>query len=440
MPDSTEAHAHVTWFRNSSPYINAFRGRTFVITFDGEAVSDPGFPELIHDIALLHSLGIRLVLVHGSRPQIERRLRERGIAIEYHGGLRVTDEAAIEAVKEAAGTVRVEIEALLSMGLANSPMAGARIRVASGNLVTARPLGVRDGVDFKHTGVVRKIDVEAIEQRLDDHAIVLLSPIGYSPTGEVFNLAAIEIAGHAAVALKADKLISLIEAPGLLDGRRRLVRQLGIREAETLSARLSKPDSEAALQLRQALDACRRGVRRAHLIGRATPGALLSELFTRDGVGTMVTSDIYEGTQQAVIEDVGGILALIEPLEQAGVLVKRSRELLEGEIDHFTVVKRDGTAIACAALYPYADEAVAELACLAVHPDYQRLGYAQRLLDYMEDKARRLQVKRLFVLTTEAIQWFQERAFKPGDIKHLPVRRQSLYNYQRRSKVLIKVL
>lgn len=440
MPDPRDSHDYVTWFRHASPYINAFRDRSFVITFDGEAVGDPGFPGLIHDIALLHSLGIRLILVHGTRPQIERRLRERGITLAYHDGLRITDEAAIEAVKEAAGAVRIEIEALLSMGLANSPMAGARIRVASGNLVTARPLGVRGGVDFKHTGVVRKIDAEAIEQRLRDRAIVLLSPLGYSPTGEVFNLSAIEVAGHAAAAIKADKLISLIEAPGLLDGRRGLVRQLGIAEAEALLERLGRTDGEPGLHLHHALDACRRGVRRAHILGRATPGALLLELFTRDGVGTMVTSDVYEGTQQAAIEDVGGVLALIEPMEAAGVLVKRSRELLEEEIDHFTIVKRDGTVIACAALYPDADEAVAELACLAVHPDYQRRGYAQRLLEYMEDKARRMQVKRLFVLTTEAIQWFQERGFKGGDIKQLPVKRQSLYNYQRRSKVLIKPL
>jgi len=441
LPDKEkDGSQYVNWFRHSSPYINAFRGRTFVITFDGEAVMDAGFADLIHDIALLHSLGIRLILVHGNRPQVEQRLRDRGAALEYRNGLRITDEAAIQCVKEAAGAVRVEIEALLSMGVANSPMAGAKIRVASGNLVTARPLGIRDGVDYKHTGMVRKVDVQAITQRLDDNAIVLLSPIGYSPTGEIFNLSALEVASSTAAAMKAEKLICLVEAEGLRDGRKKLVRQLSIPDAENLLARRRKTEADADITLQHALNACLRGVRRAHLIGRHTNGALLLELFTRDGIGTMITSDIYEGTQQATIDDVGGILALLEPLEQAGVLVRRSRELLESEIDHFTLVKRDGAVIACAALYPYADESVAELACLAVHPDYQKSGYAQGLVDHMEHRARQVGIKRLFVLTTQAIQWFQERGFKVGDIKQLPVKRQSLYNYQRNSRVLVKTI
>ena len=193
--------AFVAWFRAVAPYVHGHRGRTFVICFGGEAVQGERFASLIHDIALLHSLGIRVVLVHGTRPQIEARLRTSGLETRYVNDLRVTEAPALAAVKEAAGVVRIEVEALLSMGLANSPMANARLRVASGNFVTARPLGVQGGVDFHYTGEVRRIDGEAIQSRLAEGEIVLIPPLGYSPTGEVFNLDADDVAtavGHRA--------------------------------------------------------------------------------------------------------------------------------------------------------------------------------------------------------------------------------------------------
>jgi amino-acid N-acetyltransferase len=430
----------VNWFRQASPYINAFRGRVFVITFGGECVADPAFAGLIHDIALLNSLGVQLVLVHGARPQIEDRLRERGAEIRYVNGLRLTDATALTCVKEAAGTVRVEIEALLSMGLANSPMAGARIQVASGNFVTARPLGIRDGVDYCHTGEVRRIDTDSIRQRLADGNVVVLSPLGYSPTGEVFNLTAGEVATATAGALKADKLIHLVEAPGLADARKRLLRQLTPAEAEQ---RLSRPDGlhdEIRLALQSAVSACVGGVRRAHILDRRIDGALLLELFTRDGIGTMVTAELYEGTRRAVIDDIGGLLELIKPLEEAGVLVPRSRELLEIEVDRFSVVERDGTIIACAGLYPFPKKRAAEIACFAIHPEYQGMGYGSALLQRLETEAELLEINRLFVLTTRTSHWFRERGFRPGTVQELPVARRRLYNFQRNSKVYIKDL
>lgn len=429
----------VTGFRHSAPYIHAHRGRTFVIGFSGEAIADPGFAALIHDFALLHGLGVRLVLVHGARPQIEERLRGRGAEIRYAGGLRITDEAALACVKEAVGTLRVDLEALLSMGLASTPMAGARIGVASGNFVIAKPLGVRDGVDYCHTGEVRRIDGAAIRQQLEDQRIVLLSPLGYSPTGEVFNLSAEDVAMRTAIELRADKLILLTEGAGLAKGRKP-VRQLSPADAERLlHGRRALPE-DTARQLASLTQAARRGVRRTHLVGRATDGALLLELFTRDGVGTLVTTEIYEGLRQATIDDVGGILELIEPLEAEGALVRRSRELLEMEIGHFLVVERDGMVTACAALYPYADEKVGELACLAVHPDYRGEGRGDTLLAAIEERALQAGIRRLFVLTTRTAHWFRERGFAPAAVDDLPVRRRDLYNYQRKSKVFIKPL
>lgn len=440
MTHFDEESRFVGWFRHSLPYITAFRGRTFVVVFGGEAVADPGFAHLIQDLALLNSLGVQLVLVHGARPQAEERLRARDATLHYVKGLRVTDTLALAAVKDAVGSVRVEIEALLSMGVANSPMAGARMQVTSGNFVIARPVGVRDGVDYLHTGEVRRVDAGAIRQRLEAGGIVLLSPLGYSPTGEVFNLTALEVATAAAIALKADKLINLTEAPGVTDARGGLVRQLALAQAEALAKDAALVSAELAPVLQSALHACRNGVRRAHLIDRRRDGGVLLELFTRDGIGTMITADIYEGTRQATIEDVGGILELIQPLEAEGVLVRRSRELLEIEIEHFTVVDRDGAIIACAALYPYLQEGAAELACLAVHDRYRGQGYGEALLTRLEEEAKHRGIRRLLVLTTRTAHWFQERGFEPGSTADLPAERQSMYNYQRKSKVFIKRL
>ncbi len=455
MPEKNNNAAFVNWFRHAAPYIKAHRGRTFVIAFGGEMAADARFPHFIHDVALLNTLGVRLALVHGARPQIERVLRERGVKTRYHNGLRVTGAAALACVKQAAGALRVEIEALLSMGVANSPMAGARIRVASGNFITARPLGVRGGVDFEHTGEVRRVDAQALQKALDDNAVVLISPLGYSPTGEVFNLSAEDVATAVAVELRADKLLCLTEGPGLVDEKKSLIRQLTLSEAQKLlsgdtqgrasvaggrmpGATKRALDADVRRHLACAVQACRNGVRRAHLISRRADGALLLELFTRDGIGTLIAGDVYEGTRTATIEDVGGILELVAPLEQEGVLVRRSRERLETEIGHFTVMERDGAVIACAALYPYAKEHVGELACLAVHPDYRDAGRGEALLEQVERKARQQKIKRLFVLTTHAPHWFAERGFQPGSLQDLPVARRQLYNYQRNSKVLVK--
>lgn len=440
MSKTDNHQAFVDWFRHSSPYIHAFRGRMFVIALGGEAVADTGFAELVQDLALLNSLGVKLVLVHGARPQIEQRLREAGARIEYVNGLRLTDDEALPCVKQAVATVRVEIEALLSMGLAHSPMANARIRVASGNLVTARPLGILDGVDYLHTGEVRRIDVRGIEQHHAHNAIVLLSPLGYSPTGEVFNLSAEEVATSAAVQLQADKLIFLTEDNGPKGVRKQLLRQLSVKEAEQFLARKKKLTGDFVHYMQSAIHACRHGVQRTHLVDRHINGGLLLELFTRDGIGTLITDDLYEGTRRAGIDDVGGILELISPLETEGTLVRRSRERLETEIEYFTVVERDGLIIACAALYPTENKDFAELACLAVHPDYRNEGRGDTLLACIEQDALARGVQQLFVLTTRTAHWFRERGFSHAGLDALPVKRRSLYNYQRNSKIFIKPL
>src|SRR6266404_3105137 len=414
---SATARAFVQWIRSAAPYIHAFRGKTFVIAFGGEVVADDTFLGIVHDLNLLHSLGIRLVVVHGSRPQIEAILKQQHIPSHYNRGLRVTDSETLDCVLEGTGHARSRIEALLSLGVANSPMAGARIRVVGGNFLTAKPIGVLDGGD-----------------------IVLVSPLGYSPTGEIFNLAVEEVATQVAVRLTAHKLIFLMETDGVRNGRRQLLSELSTRDAEALLARRAKLAPDVLHYLPYAIRACDNGVKRAHLISRHRDGALLLELFTRDGVGTMVAAAPLAHLRSATIDDVGGILSIIEPLEAEGVLVRRSRERLEMEIERFVVAEHDGAIVGCAALYAFPEERAGELAALAVTPDFRRGGYGEALLHEIEQRAKKLKLARLFVLTTRTSGWFLERGFVESDPGRLPKQKRDLYNWQRRSLVYEKSL
>ncbi len=437
---TSNSSSFVRWFRDSSPYIHAHRGRTFVVSFSGEAVANPNFANHAHDIALLNSLGIRLVLVHGIRPQIEERLSLHGAKSHYKDDLRITDSLALQCTKEAAGLVRLEVEALLSMGLPNSPMSGAKLKVTSGNFVIAKPLGICDGIDFCHTGVVRRIDHHAIREKLDHHDVVLLSPVGFSPTGEIFNLSAVDVATHVAISLKADKLILMVEQNLTYPKTNKLVQQLTTEDAEALINTEKSLSGKMAFHLKTAVIACQRDVLRAHLINSKIDGVILQELFSRDGVGTLVSKTPFEQMRSATINDIGGILDLIAPLENKGVLVKRSREALETEIDDIAIIERDGLIVACAALHQFPAAKMGELACLALHPDYHGCTRGDRLLGYVEQKARDLGFEKLFVLTTQTTHWFLEHGFESSDISELPVTRQALYNYQRKSKILYKKL
>ncbi len=433
---TTPGRANIRWLRNTAPYINAHRGKTFVLMLGGEVALHNNFATIFHDIALLNSLGVRLVLIHGSRPQIAQRLARAGQETAFHDGVRITDMAALEHVKDAAGSLRAQIEALLSMGLPNSPMQGSRIRVCSGNFVTAKPMGVVEGIDFQHTGKVRRVDVAGIQRQLEEGSIVLISPLGYSPTGEIFSLTLEDIAGHCAAAISADKLIMFSQGEGISDADGQLVRQCRVSEI----GRLDIPDPDEAAMLNAARSACLAGVPRCHVVSYNDDCALLEELFTHDGSGTLVANDYYEQAREANIDDVGGIIELIEPLEQEGVLLKRSRELLETEISLFRLIERDHRIIACAALYPFPHEGCGEIACIVSHPDYRGGRRGQRLLAELEQEARRQGLDRVFVLTTQTAHWFIEQGFVESSRDALPDRKQSLYNLQRNSKVFFKAL
>ncbi|WP_300474369.1 amino-acid N-acetyltransferase [uncultured Psychrobacter sp.] len=435
MPQINPEYVH--WFRNSAPYINTHRGKTFVIMFGGEAVKHPNFSTLIHDFALLHSLGIKLVLVHGARPQIETNLKEVNITSPLHKDIRLTPREAMPSILQAVGAIRLQIEAQLSMGLANSPMYGSRIDAVSGNFVTARPYGIRDGVDYQMTGEVRSIDVDAIKNNLLHNHIVILGSMGYSATGEVFNLLAEDVALSAAVALNADKLIFLGEEADIEDNGRPLHEMIPNEVDRFLRER--DINHEINYFLHCASDACRQGVHRTHIISYAKDGALLEELFTRDGSGTLISHDPYEEIRRANIDDVVGLIELLTPLEEQGILVARSRERIEQEIDNYSVIERDGMILGCAALNPI-DESSAEVACVAIHPDYRSGSRGADLLAFLEQQARSHGVHKLFVLTTRTAHWFVEQGFAEVDSSDLPEARREQYNNGRNSKVFQKIL
>ena len=435
----------VAWFRDAAPYINAHRGRCFVIQFSGEIVASPNFRSLIHDLGLLDSLGIKLVLVHGTRPQIEQRLDSAGLRIQYQQGMRITATNMMPVIKEAIGATRIEIEAMLSMGSENSPMAGKRLRVASGNFISAYPVGIIDGVNYHHTGRVRRVDTDAIYERLNSGAVVLISPLGYSPTGDTFNLHTEEIATTLAIELHAAKLIFINDAASSYSALTPFdnVQELRLDQAQALLHQLRRRatiDEIDLAPLKYAVQACHNGVDRTHLLDYSIDGSMLLELFTRDGVGIMINADSYDTIRCATMEDAGGIIGLITPLETEGKLLRRSHKALVMEIDDYLVIERDGAIIGCAAAHCFKNAMITELACLAVHKNYQRNKRGEQLLHAIEAIARQQGSTQLFVLTTQAEHWFIEHGFNETNINALPPAKYQSYNQQRGAKILIKAL
>jgi amino-acid N-acetyltransferase len=439
----------VPWFRSVAPYIHKFRNQTFVVGIPGEAIAAGKLPNLAQDLALIQSMGVRVVLVHGFRPQVNEQLAIKGQSAKYHHGVRITDSLALDCAQEAAGQLRYEIEAAFSQGLPNTPMAGATVRVISGNFITARPIGIIDGVDYQHSGLVRKVDVPGIMRTLDMGALVLLSPFGFSPTGEAFNLSMEEVATSVAIALKADKLLFLTEVPGIrirphepASEDNPVDTELPLAQAVQIladSPRGLEP-TDTAFYLQHCVKACKAGVERSHIIPFAVDGAMLLEVYVHDGIGTMVVDEKLEELREATADDVGGILQLIEPFEKDGTLVKRNRTEIERDIGHYTIVEHDGVIFACAALYPYPEAGTGEMAAVTVSPQVQGQGDGEKLLKRIEQRARIMGLDSIFVLTTRTMHWFLKRGFVQVDPDWLPEARKKKYNWDRKSMVLVKKL
>ena len=439
----------VPWFRSVAPYIHKFRHQTFVVGITGEAIAAGKLQGIVQDLALIQAMGVKLVLVHGFRPQVNEQLRAKGHEPQYSHGVRVTDEVALDSAQEAAGQLRYEIEAAFSQGLPNTPMADARVRVISGNFLTARPVGIVDGVNFKHSGLVRKVDVEGIRRTLESEAMVLISPFGFSPTGEAFNLTMEEVATRVATELRADKLLFLTEVPGIRvkplepEGEDNPIdTELPLAAARQLLAQLPPPQTPAdvSFYLQHCVRACEHGVERSHILPFAVDGALLLEIYVHDGIGTMIIDEKLEELREATIDDVGGIIQLIEPFEKDGTLVKRDRTEIERDINSYTVIEHDGVIFGCAAFYPFPEANTAEMAAVTVSPMSQGTGDGEKLLKRIEQRARAMGLKSLFVLTTRTMHWFIKRGFQPVDPDWLPEQRKAKYNWSRKSQVLVKYL
>jgi len=439
----------VPWFRAVAPYIHMHRGKTFVVAVVGEAIAAGKLGDIATDLALIQSMGVKIVLVHGFRPQLNEQLRLKNHPPRYSNGLRITDEVALDSAQEAAGQLRYEIEAAFSQGLPNTPMAGSKVRVISGNFITARPMGIIDGVDFQHTGSVRKVDVAGISRSLDSGALVLLSPVGFSPTGEAFNLAMEEVATSTAMALQADKLIFVTEKPGIRrhplepeSADNPIETEMPLAKARALMASLPPPQKpgDVGFYLRRCVTACEHGVERSHILPFAVDGALLLEIYVHDGIGTMVVDEKLENLREATADDVAGILQLIEPFERDGTLVKRERTEIERDIGNYTLLEHDGVIFACAALYPYPEAKTGEIAAVTVSPHSQGQGDGEKIMKRVEQRARDMGLASLFVLTTRTMHWFIKRGFQPVDPDWLPDARKRKYNWDRRSQVLVKKL
>ena len=439
----------VPWFRSVAPYHQMHRGTTFVVGVAGEAIAAGKLQNIVQDLALIQSMGVKIVLVHGFRPQVNEQLAAKGHAPRYSHGMRIADSVALDCAQEAAGQLRYEIEAAFSQGLPNTPMAGSTVRVISGNFITARPVGIVDGVDFMHSGLVRKVDVLGITRSLEMGAMVLLSPFGFSPTGEAFNLTMEEVATSVAIELQADKLLFLTEVPGIrIDPQapasddNPIDTELPLAAAKKLLGDSPNPThpSDLAFYLQHCVKACEEGVERSHILPFAVDGALLLEVYVHDGIGTMVVDEKLEELREATSDDVGGILQLIEPFEKDGTLVKRDRTEIERDIDHYTIIEHDGVIFACAALYPYPEAKTAEMAALTVSPQAQGQGDGEKVLKRIEHRARAMGLKSIFVLTTRTMHWFIKRGFEHMDPDWLPEARKRKYNWDRKSQVLVKKL
>ncbi len=436
----------VPWFRSVAPYIHKFRDQVFVIGLTGEGIAAGKLASIAQDIAMIQAMGVKIVLVHGFRPQVNEQLRLRGQEAQYSHGMRITDSVALDCAQEAAGQLRYEIEAAFSQGLPNTPMAGARVRVISGNFITARPVGLIDGVDFIHSGLVRKVDTDGIQRSLDMGALVLISPFGFSPTGEAFNLGMEDVATSVATALQSDKLIFLTEVPGIRvdasDPTSEVDTELPLADAKRLVASLpaATQPTDPAFYLTHCIRACEGGVERSHIIPFALDGSLLLEIYVHDGIGTMVVDEKLESMREATIDDVGGILTVIEPFERDGTLVKRDRTEIERDAGLYSIIEHDGVIFGCAALYPYPEERTGEMAALTVLPDTQSQGDGERLLKRIEARARAQGLQSIFVLTTRTMHWFLKRGFVQVGADWLPEARKRKYNWDRKSLVLVKKL
>jgi len=429
----------VQLFRSIAPYIHSFKSKIFVICISKKEISDKKFNNLIHDIALLNALGIKIIVTYNAMSGIETQLKIRNHQLKYSKGIPITDEIVLDCAKRAIGEYRLNIEASFSTNLPNTPMTNSKVRVVSGNFVKAKPLGVYDSVDFNKTGVVRKIDTDNIIKILESGAIVLIPPLGFSETGDAFNLSCDQLAVSIASELKSEKLIFTIDKDFLPKKNDSKFCEISHEKINYILNESVLHEGSARL-ISQSTIANENGVERVHLIPLDDDGEILLELFTHDGIGTMLVKDKLDFVRSATLDDVSSILSLIEPFEKDGTLSSRSKLLIERDIKNFSVLEHDGIIYGCAGLYEFPEEKIGEIACLIISSNYQEKGEGKKLLNYIEKIAKSKKLKKLFALTTRTEHWFLKNQFKEAKPNQLPKQKINKLTKNRNSKILIKIL
>ena len=423
----------LTDLRGILQYIPQFREKTFVISVDGAIVTDENFGNILMDIAVLRSLNIRVVLVHGASAQIRGLAGEQGVEPSNLDGSGITNEATLKLALTAANRLTHEMLEGLS---AND------LRAASTNAVIAHPLGILHGVDHQFTGKVERIDVEMCQKLLDNGIIPVLPPLGFDGDGKTYRVNSDSIAVAVAEALKATKLMFITTQDGILV-KDHVIRQMLVTDLESVLA-LQMADVHPAMVSKaiHAVAACKAGVPRVHVINGSLEEGLLSEVFTNEGVGTLIYANEFQQIRRALKKDVRSVLNLIKSSVASDELVKRTRASIEKQLADYYIFEIDKNTVACVALHTYPEQHKGELACLYVSPAHENQGIGRKLIQFAENKARELGFEELITLSTQAFTYFQSKGgFAEGSPEDLPpVRREKYEQSGRNSKVLVKKL
>lgn len=444
-PELESSNNFIEKFRQASKYINLFNNKIFVIALGGEVFEDEQFESIAYDINLLRSIGIKIIIIHGIRPQIDDLLISNKIKTSLNKNIRITDANSINHVIDINGRIRTKIESILSSSIINSPLFESDIKLSSGNFITARPLGILNGIDMKFTGQVRKVNSESIQAKLNNGEIVIISPLGYSPIGDIFNLSYEQLASAVASSMKAHKLIFYINSNGIINLRGELLTELTTEKATNLIHQIerdSNPNKALNISyqdfniIKSSLDAIKNKVEKIHLINRHTNGSIIEELFTDKGSGTILTEYPLEKIREAKPNDVNKIFQLIEPLSQNGILVKRASNEIKKDLSSFYVMEHSMDLVGCVALFKYEEKV--EIACFAIDSNFHNQGFGSKLIKFCEKKAKTHDVNEIFILTTQSEHWFIEKGFKVDDKELMPKKRKIIYQLERNSKFLTK--
>jgi len=427
MSNDSQFQSQVSTIRQTFGYMQKYKNSVFVIKTDGRLICDPLFPLLIRDVALLHDLGIKIVLVPGTRTRINGILNSFGIATEEYKGIRISTEEAIPFIKMATFDVANQVMTMLAENNTNAVI---------GNWVRARGIGVIDGVDFQSSGFVDKIDVESIRNVLDNNMIPIFPNIGWSLSGKPYNISSHELALKISVAMQAEKMFFITDFGGIsINGS--LISQLTTKEAKQLLAKTPANENDENLELLNlSYEAVKSGVKRVHIVGGHCDGTLLKEIFCNIGQGTMIYSNEFDSIRKLTYSDIPEILRITRPLVEKGILIERTSKDIEDLIGEFYGYEVDGILHAVAALHVYDDNS-AEICSVAVDGVYSGMGIGKKIVSFLISQAKLQGRNRCLLLTTQTSDWFEELGFVETGVENLPKVKRDKYDKKRKSRIMV---